>query len=112
MSSRSKVDSGRARKFHCRGCGKTTHGDGKKMYRRDCPAFGKKCLNCGMHDHFKEVCEQRNKVAFMKSQLDDTETDEYDTMSDEMDDEEQEVTSNFASETLDFREARGNHSLQ
>ena len=26
----------------CRGCGKSSHGEGKRMFRTDCPAYGKK----------------------------------------------------------------------
>ena len=45
----------------CRGCGKSSHGEGKKMFRTDCPAYNKKCNNCGKEDHFAEVCEQRKR---------------------------------------------------
>ena len=57
----------RRRTPRCRGCGKATHGPGKKMFRTDCPAFGKKCTSCGKEDHFASVCEQRNsRVNFVR----------------------------------------------
>lgn len=51
----------------CRGCGKSSHGEGKRMFRTDCPAYGKKCNGCGKENHFEDVCEQRkkSKVMFM-----------------------------------------------
>ena len=30
----------------CRGCGKSSHGEGKRMFRTDCPAYRKKCIGC------------------------------------------------------------------
>jgi len=32
------------------------------MARKECPAFGKKCHNCGMENHFTTVCERRSKI--------------------------------------------------
>jgi hypothetical protein len=47
----------------CRGCGKPSHGKEKTMARKDCPAFGKKCHNCGMENHFTTVCERRSRLS-------------------------------------------------
>ena len=41
-----------------RGCGKQSHGDGNMMIRRDCPAFTKKCSNCGIMGPFKIACSR------------------------------------------------------
>ena len=49
---------------NCRGCGRQSHGNGKSMARRDCPAYSKTCSNCGIAGHFKAVCsrlEEKNK---------------------------------------------------
>ena len=40
----------------CKGCGRTSHGNGKSMVRRDCPAFERQCRNCGTTGHFEAVC--------------------------------------------------------
>lgn len=40
----------------CRGCGQTSHREGKSMARKDCPAFNKNCGNCGIKGHFRAVC--------------------------------------------------------
>ena len=40
----------------CRGCGQTSHRDGRSMARKDCPAFNKNCGNCGIKGHFRAVC--------------------------------------------------------
>lgn len=48
----------------CRGCGRQTHGNGKSMARKDCPAYSKACGHCGITGHFKAVCsrlEEENK---------------------------------------------------
>ena len=46
----------------CKGCGRQSHSPGKTMSRKDCPAFDKKCLGCGIIGHFKAVC-QRSKAS-------------------------------------------------
>ena len=40
----------------CNGCGKTSHGPGKSIIRTDCPSYGRKCSNCGVMNHFSNVC--------------------------------------------------------
>ena len=42
----------------CKGCGKTSHPDGKSMRRSDCPAFDKECDNCHIKGHFQRVCKK------------------------------------------------------
>ena len=42
----------------CRGCRKQSHGGGKVMIRRGCPAFRKKCSNCEIMGHFKIACSR------------------------------------------------------
>lgn len=49
---------------NCNGCGRQSHGDGKSMARKDCPAYSKVCGHCGIAGHFKTVCyrlERDNK---------------------------------------------------
>ena len=43
--------------FPCVGCGKNSH-PGKTLARRDCPAYSKKCLSCGIEGHFQNVCRK------------------------------------------------------
>lgn len=42
----------------CNGCGRQSHGNGKSMARKDCPAYSKPCLHCGITGHFKAVCSR------------------------------------------------------
>ena len=42
----------------CKGCGETYHPPGKSMARKDCPAFGTVCRNCGIRGHLQRVCRQ------------------------------------------------------
>ena len=51
------------RKLRCRGCGLSSHGEGKSMNREDCQAFGKECLVCHKKNHFAKVCDKRNMKA-------------------------------------------------
>ena len=45
-------------KAFCNGCGcKPPHVDREKQ----CPAWGKKCLNCGVLNHFKSVCRSAKR---------------------------------------------------
>ena len=42
-------------------CGnKTCKYCGKSHNRGNCPAYGKKCQNCGRDNHFKSVCRSGN----------------------------------------------------
>ena len=45
---RSRVNTGRA----CRWCGNSHR-------PRECPAYGKECLHCGIKNHFARVCNKR-----------------------------------------------------
>ena len=47
----------------CRGCGNSTHPEGKSMSRRDCPAYNKVCGSCGIIVHFRAVCEKSRSNA-------------------------------------------------
>ena len=53
------------RKKHCRGCGRSSHAgaEDKPLNRANCPALGKKCLECGGFNHFAKVCEKRKTRA-------------------------------------------------
>ena len=42
----------------CRGCGRTSHGRGRTLAKKDCPAQGKKCLACGVEGHFRAACQK------------------------------------------------------
>jgi hypothetical protein len=50
----------------CRGCGKSTHGEGKTMYRRDCPYYNLPCANCKLIGHAAANCE-RSKTSQAQS---------------------------------------------
>ena len=44
---------------YCNGCGsKPPHADREKT----CPAWGKKCLNCGVENHFRSVCKSKKDI--------------------------------------------------
>ena len=45
-------------KERCRGCGRTSHPNGKPVDRKYCPAQGKACDNCGRDDHFRKMCPE------------------------------------------------------
>ena len=105
----------------CRGCGKSSHGPGKKMFRTDCPAYNKKCDNCGKENHFSEVCEQRKRYRANFARNDDDTTagetsdeDEYDydcDASDANDTEPESESHHLSTKLQDFRYAtsRGTH---
>ena len=59
----------------CRGCGKSSHGKDKTLARKDCPAFGKKCRNCGMENHFTHVCERRSRIGHIGTDDESSYTD-------------------------------------
>ena len=40
----------------CNGCNSSTHGF--RQRERQCPAWGKKCKNCGKNNHFEYCCKQ------------------------------------------------------
>lgn len=56
----------------CRGCGRSSHPDGKGLTREECPAFGKTCNICGIKNHFSKVCRRRSRSNFAG-----TDDDEY-----------------------------------
>ena len=78
----------RRRTPRCRGCGKSSHGPDKKMFRHDCPAYGQKCSSCGYEDHFASVCEKRRSAANFVRYEDDTPAGETSDEEREYDDEE------------------------
>ena len=63
----------------CRGCGRTSHGNGKPLTRQECPANGKKCDSCGLENHFSKVCSRRSTRASFVIMEDDTSGSEYET---------------------------------
>jgi hypothetical protein len=83
----------------CRGCGQASHGADKKMFRTDCPAFGKKCNNCGKENHYSSVCEQRKSRANFVRRDDDTTPGETSDEEHEYDDEDE-----FAEAEMDVAE--------
>ena len=46
-------------KTTCTGCGSQTHDGGRK----NCPAYGQPCHNCGKVGHFSRICRQRPSTA-------------------------------------------------
>ena len=84
------------------------------MFRTDCPAFNKKCGNCGKENHFEKVCEQRRRyrASFIRNEDDTTpgeseDSDEYDYNCDASEGEESGIESHLLSTTKlkDFRHA-------
>ena len=41
----------------CKGCGKTSHPNGKSMRRIDCPGWHKRCHRCKKKGHLEAVCQ-------------------------------------------------------
>lgn len=39
---------------------------GLKHTRKQCPAYGKQCLNCGKYNHFAKFCKSRRKVQMVE----------------------------------------------
>ena len=64
------------RRRRCRGCGRSSHPNGKSFTREECPAFGETCNTCGLKNHFSKVCERRSRSGFAGTD------DEYFTGSD------------------------------
>ena len=100
----------------CRGCGRTSHGNGKPLTREECPANGKNCDECGLKKHFQKVCNRRRtRVSFARMEDDTSYCADYETDYAQTDDEEitsnadeAEVTSAVHSAALveDFRHGR------
>lgn len=63
----------------CRGCGRTSHGNGKSLTREECPANGKACDACGVENHFAKVCSRRRTRASYVRMEDDTSGSECET---------------------------------
>ena len=60
------------RRRRCRGCGRTSHGNGKSLTRDQCPAKDKTCDNCGLLHHLAKVCGRRQTRASFAMMADDT----------------------------------------
>jgi hypothetical protein len=56
---------GMPRRRRCRGCGRTSHPNGKSLTREECPAFGETCNTCGLKNHFSKVCQRRSRSGFV-----------------------------------------------
>ena len=94
------------RRRRCRGCGRTTHAEGKSMARSDCPAWGKTCNACKRPNHFDKVCERRASRSSYAGGL--TSGSEEDFFSDSGDDywsetDCEEATMAYASRSSGFR---------
>ena len=98
-------DEQKRRKLRCRGCGQSSHGDGKNMNRDHCPAFGKECYVCHKTNHFGKVCDKRNTQANYVRMTGDTSVSE--SSSEEESDTEyytnDEVSHHSTVKSLDFR---------
>ena len=71
---RMEVDKVYEKKTRCGYCGKE-HASGKK----NCPAFGKSCNNCGLKNHFERMCrhqKRQKKVAYAEMEESDDEAGE------------------------------------
>ena len=95
------------RRLRCRGCGRSSHGDGKSMNRDECPAFGKECLVCHKKNHFAKVCDKRDsRTNYIRMAGDTTasETSDDDSCSDtEYFADEEPFTHHFAVNSSGFR---------
>jgi len=56
QSTNRNYDSSGPRPKPCSGCGRNNHGSEDRS--KKCPAWGQDCRNCGMHNHFSNVCRQ------------------------------------------------------
>jgi hypothetical protein len=98
----------------CRGCGRTSHGNGKPLTRQECPANGKTCDSCGLENHFSKVCSRRSTRASFVIMEDDTSGSECDTSDQseheaddtDMEDEISEAVHSAVREEKVFRRAR------
>ena len=52
-----EVDHQNVRHGSCKHCGRTSHGEGKSMSDRDCPAQKRICHSCRKKGHFKTMCK-------------------------------------------------------
>jgi len=105
---RSNVRKPRDRKRRCRGCGRSDHGNGKTLERKECPAFGKKCDTCGKDNHFSKVCERRSRASYAKAEGDTSHSEESETESEFADhsdfDDTIEDSYSYSAQVQDFRE--------
>lgn len=101
------------RQSRCRGCGRSSHRDGKDLSRENCPAFGKECDECGMKNHFAKVCRRRrsrsnfagtddeSSFSEAETEMSEEEYSEYDENQDR--EEEHSEGRLFATKAQDFR---------
>jgi len=79
---RSRFQRSNTRK-RCRGCGRSSHPNGKTMARKDCPAWGQKCNACQKENHFEKVCEKRSRASFAGGDTSGSEEDYFTETEDE-----------------------------
>ena len=111
-----KKDEKKRRKLRCRGCGRSSHGEGKSMNREECPAFGKECLVCHKKNHFAKVCdkqESQSNYVRMAGDTTSSETSDGGSCSDSeyLTTDEEPFTRHFAVNSSDFRWGRQRGSL-
>lgn len=80
---RSNDQRSNARSKRCRGCGRSSHPNGKTMARKDCPAWGQKCNACQKENHFEKVCERRSRASFAGRDTSGSEEDYFTETEDE-----------------------------
>ena len=49
---------------------------GLKHPRKQCPAYGKQCLNCGKHNHFAKFCKGKKKVQTLSQSVEPEQIDD------------------------------------
>ena len=93
----------------CRGCGQTSHANGKPLVRSECPAWGKKCDSCGVENHFAKVCEKRqSRASYMRMDGDTSgnDTSEEESTEDERGDETEDESYHYAARAQVFHKRR------